>query len=961
MLHFSEFPLFLLKRNTIIGFALIVLLAAMLTLAGPLLIKGDILPRDIGLKMKALADTDTNSVLTVREIRKALVKVIGGVSVQDAAFDVNESGVVNRADLADAISAFRGLLSAVCGNGTVDTGEQCDDGGGTDGNGCSAVCSIESRFTCEGEPSSCFFLPICGNGLREPEETCDDGNAVAGDGCSAQRIGSGFKADAYVDSGMQPGHVHRPSITVADFNGDGVPDLASTNESSSFHVWIGKGNGTFNPKVSYVTGGANTSVVASGDLNGDSKPDIVVGTQAPESLQVFMNNGDGTFGSGVAYPTDLPSAIAIGDHNGDGKPDLAVTNYNAGKLSIFVNGGNGQFTFEVARISGNQPTSVVSGDFNGDQKLDYAVTSNFSRITIVIPHDALYDNAVSVHTLPVQNWFPAFVAAADLNNDQKLDLVVSDHHNSTISVFFGKGDGTFLPRTSYLTGDSPIFVSIGDVDGDGIADIVTANRYGDGDVSIHIGKVDGTFEYAYEVVTGPNPVWITMADLNLDQREDIIVGTGTGTSILFNMPVCSIEEGFQCSGSPSVCSTTCGNGVKEGMERCDDGNTASSDGCSSVCREETGYACNDASPSQCTCANARCGNNDVTVIDSEGTVGQHSVIAIGTDGFPIIMYGDNDNNLLKVVKCATAGCTVGNVITTIDTQSAWNSFTQSIVIAPDGRPTMAYTRGLSSVLKYARCGNESCTSGNIVKEIDGPDMGNFISMVFGSDGLPVIAYQDDTRRNEGIRSLKVAHCSDIECSTASQVIVDQGGDRGWYPSIAIGTNGLPIVSYRDMGNNSLKIVFCANVGCVGSTVSRVLDTGRAGFYTSLAIGTDGNPIMSYVDDTLAKTKVLHCRNPECTGTSDITAIGETAGDTSIAIGADGRPIVSFWEPNQFVIMKCGNVACTAGNEKVVIEQTSQFSNDSSITIGTDGLPVASYQDNIEGDLKVIRCTTPSCK
>ena len=98
---------------------------------------------EIAFTLKTLADTDADGVLTPREIRRSLVSIIRGVALGSSENDINHDGVVNRADITDTIRAFRALLQAVCGNGTTEAGEQCDDNNTNSGDGCSNVCAID--------------------------------------------------------------------------------------------------------------------------------------------------------------------------------------------------------------------------------------------------------------------------------------------------------------------------------------------------------------------------------------------------------------------------------------------------------------------------------------------------------------------------------------------------------------------------------------------------------------------------------------------------------------------------------------------------------------------------------------------------------------------------------------------------------------------------------------------------
>jgi cysteine-rich repeat protein len=77
----------------------------------------------------------------------------------------------------------QGVCNAVCGDGVVAGGETCDDQNQTNGDGCSASCTVEAGYSCAGSPSTCS--PICGDGIVAMTESCDDGNQSNGDGCSA--------------------------------------------------------------------------------------------------------------------------------------------------------------------------------------------------------------------------------------------------------------------------------------------------------------------------------------------------------------------------------------------------------------------------------------------------------------------------------------------------------------------------------------------------------------------------------------------------------------------------------------------------------------------------------------------------------------------------------------------------------------------------------------------------------
>jgi hypothetical protein len=157
----------------------------------------------------------------------------------------------------------------------------------------------------------------------------------------------------------------------ADFNGDGIPDLAVVNPCNSSYcgsgyasvaVLIANGDGTFQAPVVYATGSFQPMSVAVGDFNGDGVADLVVASQCASSancgtgqVSVLLGNGDGTFRSPVPYSTGTGSSyfVATGDFNGDGKVDLAVGNQTgANSVAAILLGnllGNGDGTFQRGR------------------------------------------------------------------------------------------------------------------------------------------------------------------------------------------------------------------------------------------------------------------------------------------------------------------------------------------------------------------------------------------------------------------------------------------------------------------------------------------------------------------------------------------------------------------------------------------------------------------------------------
>jgi hypothetical protein len=129
----------------------------------------------------------------------------------------------------------------------------------------------------------------------------------------------------------------------------------------------------------------------------------------------------------------------------------------------------------------------------------------------------------------------------------------------------------------------------------------------------------------------------------------------------------------------------------------------------------------------------------------------------------------------------------------------------------DGLGLIAYT-GAGYQLKVAHCGNVACTS-STTAAIDNTQLSMWPSVTIGADGLGLISYYYSSPDDHG--TLRVAHCYDVACSgAAATTLASSAGDVGWYPSVTIGADGLPLISYFDATNGDLRAAHCANPLCV---------------------------------------------------------------------------------------------------------------------------------------------------
>ena len=236
-------------------------------------------------------------------------------------------------------------------------------------------------------------------------------------------------------------------VIVADFNLDGIMDLAVTTDASSLDLLFGNASGTFSlpAPVDYaITNGGWR--LATGDFNGDGCPDLVVadcGMFAPDqpppgnTISVLLNNGDGTFAATTDYTTGSgPLGVTVKDFSGDGVPDLAVANRGGNSISIFLGTGIGIFSAKTDYAAGTGPYDLTSGDFNNDGKQDLAVANMYSNNISVLLGNG--DGTFAVKTDFASGGHPASITAGDFNNDGKLDLASGSGGDDSVNVFLNR-------------------------------------------------------------------------------------------------------------------------------------------------------------------------------------------------------------------------------------------------------------------------------------------------------------------------------------------------------------------------------------------------------------------------------------------------------------------------------------------------------------------------------------------
>ena len=334
---------------------------------------------------------------------------------------------------------------------------------------------------------------------------------------------------------------HKPySVEIADLNGDKIKDLVIANaEDSSVTILLGTGKGNFREaKGSPFYAGYMPNDIAIADFNKDGETDLAFANHTKKYLTVLVGDGKGGFTPLKGSPFHVEvrphtHGVAAGDFNSDGNLDLVTDSWGNNQLAILFGNNQHGFNGSVKYIDvGKHPYQRARvADLNKDGKLDIVTTNLDGNSTTIL----LGDGKGNFHE-PEGSPFPCGdspfgVAIGDINGDGNPDLAIINSPSITsdnkgrygLTVLLGDGKGKFttMPGSPFTTGISPSRVAIGDLNNDGIADIVVTN-YKSNSITIFMMKKNGVLS-SYTVPVGSKPDGVAITDLNGDGKGDIAV------------------------------------------------------------------------------------------------------------------------------------------------------------------------------------------------------------------------------------------------------------------------------------------------------------------------------------------------------------------------------------------------------------------------------------------------------
>ncbi len=358
---------------------------------------------------------------------------------------------------------------------------------------------------------------------------------------------------------QQPAHLPRltaAGLALADVTRDGVPDLVATvfgttdrvesaGLAPGLAVLRGNGDGTFQtPTADAETIDGAPAALAAADFNGDGFPDVAATLARDAAVAVRLGNADGTYTVQATIDVGaVPLAIASADLNRDGRADLVVANAGGGTIGVLLGNGDGTFRPQATYPAGAGPCALVLADVNGDAIPDAVVATNTDGVVVTLlgtgdgrfrdtrsgppaPASAPADRAARLEALTGL----VSVAVGDVNGDGKPDLVSADSRGSTTGVRLGAGDGTFGPAAVTRLQYAPRAVTLTDTDRDGKLDLVLLHTDANA-VGVLRGRGDGTFGPTERTLIVNRPAAVGVGDVNGDGHSDLVATNADDESV----------------------------------------------------------------------------------------------------------------------------------------------------------------------------------------------------------------------------------------------------------------------------------------------------------------------------------------------------------------------------------------------------------------------------------------------
>ena len=360
-------------------------------------------------------------------------------------------------------------------------------------------------------------------------------------------IGTVFESPLEFDAGENP-----IGITFADFNDDNKTDyiVASSRKQNGISTTLDgtltlfKKNSSSSSQFPFISSTITPITaewrqdVISADFTGDNKTDLVVTQTGQEKIKLLRNDGSANFtDNGSTIVGEIPIKLIYGDWNSDNQTDLAVVNRDNNSVSVLQNSSSVFLVTQTLSLSAS-PIQIAGEDWDSDNDTDLAVLVRDNNLVQIWLNDGTGNFIKQTNSYTVGG-LPIGMISGDWNCDGKKDLAVSNSGDNTLSLIYGKGNGDFDTPVTISSGRGPGALAAADFDNDSKMDFVVGHHFLvsttgvshlTGDFSLTLSDTSSSTGYGSPtslavttVKDGSFPAEIVISDVNDDTKLDILI------------------------------------------------------------------------------------------------------------------------------------------------------------------------------------------------------------------------------------------------------------------------------------------------------------------------------------------------------------------------------------------------------------------------------------------------------
>ncbi|MFA5743858.1 MAG: FG-GAP-like repeat-containing protein [Candidatus Nanoarchaeia archaeon] len=341
-------------------------------------------------------------------------------------------------------------------------------------------------------------------------------------------------------------------LEFSDFDLDGDLDIVVLNQydvsyiDAVFRVLFNDGEGGFSGETVYVVDG-NIVDLSVADINDDGYYDILVVNFGHSELDVYLNDGDGTFTYDSYLEVNNPWDSSVGDVDNDGDLDVIVSTFMDDDISVFLNDGTGTLSYDDDWSDLGGTGDLKLADLNSDGNLDVInADSNSNTIRYRLGVGDATFGSLNTHSVGTN---PIGLGIGDVDNDGNLDILTANNGSNSFSVCLGDGAGSFAEDVEYGFNHAPSYLRLGDLDNDGDLDVMATTQVSD-DLMVSLNDGDGTFASSTDYGLNNATYALRLGDLNNDGTLDAATTYFQGDYYLNDQLMIILNNGITGTGGP---------------------------------------------------------------------------------------------------------------------------------------------------------------------------------------------------------------------------------------------------------------------------------------------------------------------------------------------------------------------------------------------------------------------------